>query len=540
MNGSTVEENRVLIYDTTLRDGSQGRGIYFTLEDKLKIAQQLDAFSIDYIEGGWPGSNPKDISFFQRARDLKLKHAKVTAFGSTRRAGVAVDEDPNLRELVWARVPVATIFGKSWKLHVYDVIGTTLEENLAMIEESVAYLKEQGMEIIYDAEHFFDGYKDNPEYALETLQAAVRSGADWVCLCDTNGGTLTRELGEIVAAVVDRIDIPLGIHTHNDSGLAVANTLEAVACGARHVQGTINGYGERTGNADLCSIIPNLILKMGMHCLGGDGRAQLQHLTDLSRYVSELANLAHDERLPFVGESSFSHKGGMHVDAMMKNARSFEHVSPEAVGNTRRFLISELSGKGNILQKAEEYGVKLSKKSPETAAVLAQLKELENQGYQFEDANASFELLLRRAQGESPNFFQLLNYRVFVERFEDGGTFAEAAVKIQVDGEQLLMAGEGDGPVHALDNALRQALMNFYPEIGRMKLRDYKVRILEREKGTGAKPRVIIETSDGSTSWSTVGVSHDIIEASWKALVDSYVYGLWKARARQALENEDG
>lgn len=521
-------DDRVLIYDTTLRDGTQGKGVYFSVEDKIKVIRRLDEFGIDYIEGGWPGANPKDSALFRGLQDVKLKHAKIAAFGSTRRASLPVEEDPNLEELLGSKADVATIFGKSWKFHVSNVLNTTLEENLAMIEESVGFLKSQGMEVIYDAEHFFDGYKDDSEYALETLKAAERRGAGCICLCDTNGGTLTRDLGSILEEVTEEVNVPLGIHAHNDSELAVANSLAALEKGVRHVQGPINGYGERTGNANLCSIIPNIILKMGLKCL--DGKDRLKELTSLSRYVSELANLSPDERLPYVGGRSFAHKGGMHVDAVLKNVETFEHIPPEAVGNTRQFLTSELSGRSNILRKAEKYGIDLAKSSPEVTDVLAQLKELENQGYQFEDADASLELLLKRAQGEWLNFFELLNYRVFVERFEDGRTFAEAAVKIRADKEELLMAGEGDGPVNALDNALRKALMNFYPEIEGMMLRDYKVRILERERGTAAKPRVMIETTDGRKVWNTVGVSYDIIEASWKALVDSYIYGLRQYR----------
>jgi len=516
----------VQIYDTTLRDGAQGAGVSFSLVDKLKVAQKLDAFGVDYIEGGWPGSNPKDIEFFERVGELSLQHAKVAAFGSTCRARVAAEDDANLQQLVAAHTPVATIFGKSWLLHVSEVLRTTASENLRMVEDSVAFLKANFPEVIYDAEHFFDGYKDDPAYALETLRSAIKGQADCLVLCDTNGGSLPEEIYEITGAVREAFDTTIGVHTHNDAGLGVADALAGVRAGARHVQGTINGYGERTGNSDLCSIIPNLALKLGFSVLSNAD--QLQQLTTLARTVSELANLEHDERLPFVGANSFSHKGGTHVNAMLKTVRSFEHVPPEAVGNRRRYLVSELSGKSNILQKAEEQGLDLSQDAEQTAEILDQLKQLEHRGYQFEDADASFELLVKRARGELPSFFDLQHYHVHVHSNAGQTPHTSAMVKICVQNERVLEAAEGDGPVSALDNALRKALRRFYPEVEQLKLVDYKVRILERKRGTAAKPRVLITTSDGSRTWSTVGVAYDILEASWQALRDSYVYGLLK------------
>ncbi len=523
---------RIFIYDTTLRDGAQRAGVNFSLPDKLKVAQKLDEFGIDYIEGGWPGSNPKDIEFFERARSLSLRRAKITAFGSTRRAGIAPEDDANLRQLVAAGAQVATIFGKSWLLHVKDVLHTTPEENAAMIRDSVAFLKANLPEVIYDAEHFFDGYQDNPAYALETLSAAVTGGADWLVLCDTNGGSLPEEIFAITQAVRAEFAVPIGIHTHNDAELGVANALAAVRGGARQIQGTINGYGERTGNANLCSLLPNLALKLGYAVL--DSPEKLQQLTWLSRTISELANLEHDERLPYVGANSFTHKGGTHVNAMLKTARSFEHVPPEAVGNQRRYLVSELSGKSNILQKAEEHGLSLASQSEQARRVLAQLKELEYQGYQFEDAEASFELLVKRAQGELPQFFALRHYHVQVQRDTAEVPHASALVKLCVRGREVLEAAEGDGPVNALDNALRKALLGFYPEVQAMKLVDYKVRILERDRGTAAKTRVLITTRDDTHPWSTVGVAYDILEASWRALSDGYLYGLLRGQVASA------
>lgn len=514
---------RVWMYDTTLRDGAQGARVSFSLPDKIKVAQLLDDFGIDYIEGGWPGSNPKDIEFFEQIKDVELKHAKVAAFGSTRRANISAEDDANLKQLVAAQTPVATIFGKSWLLHVTDVLRTTPEENVNMVHDSVAFLKANVNEVIYDAEHFFDGFKDNSDYALQTLEAAVKGGADWLILCDTNGGSLPEEIFEMTEKVSQTFEIPVGIHSHNDSGLGVANALASVRAGSRQIQGTINGYGERTGNANLCSIIPNLALKMDYEVLSD--QTKLEQLTHMSRTISELANLEHDETLPFVGTDSFTHKGGTHVNAMMKTAESFEHIPPETVGNKRKYLVSELSGKSNILQKVEEQGLSLDDNAVATE-VLEQLKELEHQGYQFEDADASFQLLVKRAQGELPSFFDLQHFHVHMHSDAGEKPYTTALIKICVKEKEVLESAEGDGPVSALDNAMRKALIRFYPEIESMKLIDYKVRILERERGTSAKPRVLITTSNGQDTWSTVGVAHDILEASWKALSDGYIYGL--------------
>lgn len=515
----------VLLYDTTLRDGAQGAEVNFSLPDKLKLTQKLDAFGMDYIEGGWPGSNPKDVEYFQQVRDLELHHAKVTAFGSTRRAHVAPEDDGNLQGLIAADTPAVAIFGKSWTLQVTDVLHTTLEENRAMIRDSVAFLKTHIPEVIYDAEHFFDGYRADPDYALATLEAAVEGGADWLILCDTNGGTLPEEITAVTEIVRYRFDIPVGIHAHNDGGLGVANTLAAVRAGATQVQGTINGYGERTGNADLCAVVPNLALKMNLPVLD-DQDDRLGQLTRLSRTVSELANLEHNPRLPFVGRHSFTHKGGAHVNAMLKTTRSFEHIRPETVGNARRYVVSELSGKSNVLQKAEEAGLSVDS-SEEAGEILDQLKRLEHEGYQFEDADASFELILRRARGEVPTYFELIHFHTHIHREADeGAPYASAIVKLRIGQTEKLESAEGDGPVSALDRALRKALCEAYPQVLEMKLLDYKVRILESERGTDAKPRVTITTGDGERQWSTVGVAYDILEASWQGLADGYVYGL--------------
>ena len=524
------EQGRVLLYDTTLRDGAQGAEVNFSLPDKLKLTQKLDGFGMDYIEGGWPGSNPKDVEYFQHVRDLEIHHAKVTAFGSTRRAHIHAEEDGNLQGLVAADTPAVAIFGKSWTLQVTDVLRTTLDENRAMIRDSVAFLKSQVPEVIYDAEHFFDGYHADPDYALATLEAAVEGGADWLVLCDTNGGSLPDDIAAITEAAREQFGVPIGIHAHNDGGLGVANALAAVQAGATQVQGTINGYGERTGNADLCAVIPNLVLKMGVAVLN-DQADRLQQLTRLSRTVSELANLEHNPRLPFVGRHSFTHKGGAHVNAMLKTTRSFEHIPPETVGNARRYVVSELSGKSNVLQKAEEAGLAVDS-SEEAGELLEELKRLEHEGYQFEDADASFELMLRRARGEVPTFFELVHFHTHVHREADENVpYASAIVKLRVGATEMLESAEGDGPVSALDQALRKALCEAYPEVLKMTLLDYKVRILESERGTGAKPRVTITTGDGERQWSTVGVAYDILEASWQALADGYVYGLDRHQA---------
>jgi 2-isopropylmalate synthase len=521
---------RIKIYDTTLRDGTQAEGISFSLEDKVKIAQKLDELGIHYIEGGWPGSNPKDIKFFQRMKRIKLKNAKLTAFGSTRRAKYSAEKDPNIRALLGSGTEVVCIFGKSWDLHVKVALGVSLEKNLELIEDSISYLKKKQKEVIYDAEHFFDGYKDSPTYALKTLDVAQRAGADWIVLCDTNGGTLPFELSKIMREIRKKIKVPLGIHAHNDSGVAVANTLAAVEEGALQVQGTINGLGERCGNVNLCSVIPNLQLKMGIDCIK---KKQLAKLTEVSRYIAELANLPHDERQPFVGNSSFAHKGGIHVSAVKKDPRTYEHILPDLVGNHRRILVSELAGRSNILYKAKEYGLDLEKKTPQTVKVLEDLKRLEDEGYQFEGAEGSFELLMKKALGKYRSLFDLEGFRVTVEKRKDGNLNCEATIKVKVEGIEEHTAAEGRGPINALDNALRKALEEFYPSLKKVRLTDYKVRVLDVKAGTAAPVRVLVEARDKKERWGTVGVSTNIIEASWQALVDSLEYKLLKKHKRQ-------
>ncbi len=518
---------KVKIYDTTLRDGAQAEGISFSLEDKVRIAQKLDELGFHYIEGGWPGSNPKDIKFFQRMKRIGLKNAQLTAFGSTRRAKYPVEKDPNIQALLESETKVVCIFGKSWDLHVRVALGISLEENLKIIEDSVSYLKKKKKEVIYDAEHFFDGYKDDPSYALKTLRVAQEAGADWIVLCDTNGGTLPQELIEITRRAKREVKVPLGIHAHNDSGLALANTLAAVQEGAVQVQGTINGLGERCGNVNLCSVIPNLQIKMGMDCIE---KKQLAKLTEVSRYVAELANLPHDERQPFVGNSAFAHKGGIHVSAVKKDPRTYEHILPELVGNHRRILVSELAGRSNILYKAKEYGLDLEKRTPQTEKVLEDLKRLEDEGYQFEGAEGSFELLMKKALGKYRSLFDLEGFRVTVEKRKDGTLNCEATIKVKVAGIEEHTAAEGNGPVNALDNALRKALEEFYPSLKEVRLTDYKVRVLDVKAGTAAPVRVLVESGDPKESWGTVGVSTNIIEASWQALVDSLEYKLLKKR----------
>jgi len=514
----------IKLYDTTLRDGTQGEGVAFSMEDKVRITQRLDALGIHYIEGGWPGSNPKDIRFFKRIQDVPLKQAKVAAFGSTRRAGVSASQDPNLQAILEARSPVATIFGKSWDFHVTHALQTTLPENLAMIGESVAYLRPHFEEVIYDAEHFFDGFKANREYALESLGAAEAAGAHCLVLCDTNGGTLPQDLVEIIREVRQRTKTPLGIHVHNDAECAVANSIAAIMEGADHVQGTINGYGERCGNANLCSVIPNLMLKLGLHCLP---EGNLREMRDVSRFVSELANRNPWQHQPYVGDSAFAHKGGIHVSAVLKHPETYEHINPEKVGNHRRVLVSELAGTSNILWKAQEYGIDLQKDTPDTRRILQTLKQMEDQGYLFEGAEASFELLMERALGQHRPYFELQGYRVIVEEQNaDAEPVAEATVRLRVKGIEEHTAASGNGPVNALDHALRKALEEFYPGLKEMTLLDYKVRILDEHKATAAKTRVLITSGDGDETWGTVGVADNIIEASWQALVDSIEYKL--------------
>jgi 2-isopropylmalate synthase len=516
---------KIQIYDTTLRDGSQGENISFSLEDKLHIARKLDELGVDYIEGGWPGSNAKDVAFFERARELKLKHAKLAAFGSTCHPRHGVTHDKNLQALIESGTPVVTIFGKSWDLHVKVALGVSLKENLDLIRNSVAFLKSHGREVIYDAEHFFDGYKADPVYALETLKAAEEAGADLLVLCDTNGGTMPADLGARFEAASKHVRIGLGIHTHNDCDMAVANSIAAIQLGAVQVQGTINGYGERCGNANLCSVISNLELKLGMRSIG---RENLKHITDVSHYVSELANMPHRTDLPYVGKSAFAHKGGIHVSAVMKESSAYEHIDPAVVGNERRVLVSELSGKSNVIYKAVELGLTLDQSSPDAKVVVDKLKEMEHDGYQFEGAEASFEMLFDRLVHHSKEFFELDGFRLITEKKGEGQAYSEAVIKLRVDGKEEHTAAEGVGPVSALDRALRKSLITFFPCIKDIRLTDYKVRVLNPKGATDAKVRVLIESSDGHDTWGTVGVSENLIEASWQALVDSITYKLKK------------
>ncbi len=512
----------VQIYDTTLRDGTQREGISLSCDDKLRIAARLDELGVAFIEGGWPGSNPKDAEFFQRAREIDWQTAKIAAFGSTRRAGRPPEEDANLQALLDAETPVCTVVGKTWTLHVNEVLRTSLEENLKMIHESLEYLKVHGRRVIYDAEHFFDGYKADPAYALETLRAAVGGGAELLVLCDTNGGSMPWEVEQIVREVQSQVEYDLGIHTHNDCECAVANSLAAVRAGAMHVQGTINGYGERCGNANLCAIIPDLELKMGLACLP---EGKLSELSEVAHFTAEVANLAPDEHMAFVGESAFAHKGGIHVAAMRRNEHSYQHVDPARVGNRMRVVVSELSGRGNLLSKAEELAIETDD-ADVMASVLHALKELEAQGFSFEAAEASIAMLIKRQTGDYRPPFELIDYAVMVENRLGRGAFAEATVKVRVEDQVLHTAAEGNGPVNALDAALRKALSPIYPALDDFQLADYKVRILDGEKGTAATTRVLIDTRNSRRHWSTVGASTNIIEASWLALADSIEYGL--------------
>tara|TARA_B100001123_G_scaffold430686_1_gene551098 strand:- start:56 stop:1711 length:1656 start_codon:yes stop_codon:yes gene_type:complete len=517
--------NTVQIYDATLRDGAQAEGISFSVDDKLSIAQRLDDLGVHYIEGGWPNpTNPKDLEFFIRASENTYTNAKIAAFGSTRRANNPPEEDVILNTLLDAGTEVVTLFGKSWQLHVTHVLSTTPDENVKLIQDSLAYMKSNGRELIYDAEHFFDGYKADPGYALETLLAAQDGGASILVLCDTNGGTLPSELPEIWGRVKEKISVPLGIHTHNDSGVGVANSLVAVELGAVQVQGTFNGYGERCGNANLCSVIPSLELKLGKHCIGPEN---LSGLMDFSRFLSEIANVFHDHRQPFVGESAFAHKGGVHIDAMVKQPATYEHCEPELIGNERRFLLSEQSGGATVVAKLEHLIPDLDKRHPAVKDLLQQIKQLEHTGYVFEGAEASFEILARKALGSLTEPFQLISFRT-INRKTTEGVDVEAIVKIEIDGRTFHTVADGDGPVNALDAALRQALEKVYPNLREVHLEDYKVRVLAGQDGTAARVRVLIESSDGHRVWNTVGVSENIIEASWLALVDSLSYKLYK------------
>lgn len=517
----------VKIYDTTLRDGTQAEDISFLLEDKIRIAHRLDELGIHYIEGGWPGSNPKDVSFFKDIKKEKLKQAKIAAFGSTRRSKVLPAKDNNIKTLVAAEPDAITIFGKSWDFHVQEALRISLEENLELIFDSLEYLKKNTPEVFYDAEHFFDAYKSNPDYAIKTLKAAEDAKADCIILCDTNGGTLPFELSRIITEVKKHISTPLGIHTHNDSECAVANTLHAVELGIVQVQGTINGFGERCGNANLCSIIPALKLKMKLECISNE---QLRLLRNVSRFAYELANLSPRKNQAYVGNSAFAHKGGVHVSAIQRNPETYEHIRPELVGNSTRVLISDLSGRSNILAKAAEFKINLDSKDPMTLEILDRIKEMENRGYQFEGAEASFELLMKKALGTHRKYFQILGFRVVDEkRGEDQKPMSEATIKVRVGGKIEHTAAEGHGPINALDNALRKALEKFYPKLKEVKLLDYKVRVLPAGQGTASVTRVLIESSDKQSRWGTVGVSDNIIDASYLALLDSIDYKLHKS-----------
>jgi len=517
---------RICIYDTTLRDGAQGEGISFSSTAKVRLAQKLDEFGVDIIEGGYAGSNPKDMDFFRAIRTHTLRHARIAAFGSTRRAHTPVGEDANVMRLLEAETPVVTLVGKCSQLHVKEVLRTTREENLAMVRDTIRYLKERGREVIFDAEHFFDGYKENAAFVREVLQAAVEAGADSIVLCDTNGGTLTHEIYGITAELVKVVAVPVGIHTHNDAGLAVANSLEAVRAGATQVQGTINGYGERTGNANLCSIIPSLALKMGCELACASSLAGLR---GLALFADELVGLRPDGKAPYVGESAFGHKAGLHANAVQKNPVTIEHIDPALVGNHRRILISEDAGTSSILLKAAELGMTVDRSSPEVKEALQRIKDMEREGYSFESADASFRILVQKILKRHKAFFDLEGFRVIVEkRGKNEPCVSEATIKVRVNNEVEHSVAEGDGPVNALDTALRKVLVRFYPDIAKVALTDFRVRILDPQEATAAKTRVVIESSDGTETWGTVGVSGNIIEASWEALVDSVEYKLFR------------
>ncbi|MDI3465314.1 MAG: (R)-citramalate synthase [Nitrospira sp.] len=511
------------IYDTTLRDGAQAEDVSFSAEDKVLIAQKLDSLGVHFIEGGWPGANPKDIEFFRMIKTIPLKHAEVIAFGSTRKASNTASKDPNLQALLGAETKTITLFGKTWSLHVTDALGISLNKNLELIADSIAYLHGKGRRVFYDAEHFFDGYKTNPEYALATIRKAVEAGAKRVILCDTNGGTMPWEIREICRVVQHECRVPLGIHAHNDCEMAVANSLVAVETGIVQVQGTINGIGERCGNANLCSIIPNLELKMRRATLAD----RLSHLKDVSGFVTEIANLMPNKHQPYVGDAAFAHKGGVHIHAVLKNSATYEHVDPTKVGNRQRMLISDYGGRSGLLDKIEAYGIKLSKDHAKVDELIHTLKDHENQGYQFEGAEGSFELLMRKAMGSHRPSFQLLGFRVIVEKKQENGTpLSEATVMVKVGNAVEHTAAVGTGPVNALDHALRKALEKFYPQLREVKLLDYKVRVLAANRGTESKVRVLIESGDHKDKWGTVGVSENIIEATWQALADGIEYKL--------------
>ncbi|RPI23061.1 MAG: citramalate synthase [Acidobacteria bacterium] len=515
------DNNQVLVYDCTLRDGTQGENVSLSVDDKFHIAQKLDEFGMHYVEGGWPGSNDKDVRFFDRAKNHPWRNTKIAAFGMTRHWKNPVDQDPNIRALVEAETPVVTLVGKSWDFHVLRALGIELDQNLQIVRESVGYLKSLGKEVVFDAEHFFDGFAANPDYAVAVVEAAHAAGADWLVPCDTNGGCLPSAVGGAVHLLVRRFP-KVGIHTHNDSELGVANTLAAVEAGATMVQGTMNGYGERCGNANLCSILPNLELKMGRQTVG---RERMKALAELAHYVSETANVILPNNMPFVGKSAFAHKGGLHVSGILRDSRTYEHLEPESVGNARRVLVSDLSGKSNLTYKLKEFG-DIDVNEVDLNGLLERIKKLEYEGYQFEGAEGSFKLLVHEFMGKSKDLFHFKGFRVLLDREPDGSLISEATVKVSVDGLDEHTAADGNGPVHAIDRAIKKALTRFFPEVEKIHLIDYKVRVLDARSGTAAKVRVLIESTDGQESWTTLGVSYNVIEASWDAIVDSIVYKL--------------
>jgi 2-isopropylmalate synthase len=523
---------KIELYDTTLRDGAQAEDVSFSVEDKLRITERLDDLGVHYIEGGYPGANPRDAEYFKKVKDLNLASARVVAFGSTHRHGHKVGQDKNIKALLDSGAGVVTIVGKTWDFHVEQALKISLEDNLALVSDSIAFLKKEVDKVFFDAEHFFDGYKRNPDYAMRCLEAAALAGADCLVLCDTNGGTLPYDVSETTKKVASRFKTPVGIHAHNDSECGVANSVIAVRAGAAQVQGTINGLGERCGNANLCSVIPNLQIKLGLRCLSDENLGKLR---DVSRFVTEIANLRHFRRQPFVGDSAFAHKAGIHVSAVVKAPETYEHIRPELVGNSRRVLVSDLAGKSNILRKAQEFGIQLDPASPQLQDIVANLKDLENQGFQFEGAEASFELLMKKTLGLHRRFFDLIGFRVIVEKRKEGeASLSEATIMLHVGGHTEHTAATGNGPVNALDNALRKALLTFYPQLRDVKLIDYKVRVLAAGRGTAANVRVLIESGDGVNRWGTVGVSENVVEASYQALVDSIEYKLLKEEDKGA------
>ncbi|GAB6169031.1 citramalate synthase [Clostridium carnis] len=526
-----MSNKKVEVFDSTLRDGAQGEDISFSLEDKLKIVKALDDIGVDYIEAGNPGSNPKDMEFFKRAKLINLKHSKLAAFGATRRANIDANKDENLKKLLKAETEVVVIFGKSWDVQVENIIKTSLEENLNMIRDSIKFLRENSKEVIFDAEHFFDGYKENNVYALETLKVAREAGARVIVLCDTNGSILPSEIEDITKDVIEKVGGIIGVHCHNDIGLAVANSIISVEAGVRHIQGTFIGFGERCGNANLSTIIPTLKLKMNYEIIDDE---HLLELTKTARFISEISNIPLSYDMPYVGASAFAHKGGMHIDAVCKESKSYEHIEPEKIGNSRRFLISEVSGKSTILKEIQKVFPNITKESKEVKDITNRLKELEYEGYKFEGAEGTIELLMRKIMGKYKPFFKLNHFKTMGEQPSSNGDFSSTAlINITVDGKNKMTAAEGDGPVNALDKALREALESFYPKLKDVRLVDYKVRVLDSESATGAKVRVLIESTDGVESWSTVGVSRDVIQASWIALVDSIEYKLIKDIERE-------